>query len=105
ALTSGNLFLLLADYVATPDAEFMDEIRPFLPRVRAQDLSLDNNSDFKSLLREAGSDPLMQEVQDAFFDRVYWDPARRRAQALNINTALGTCVIYDSTVHGSRRSE
>ena len=100
-LASGNLFLLLKAYVDTPNAEFGDSIRPFLPRVQARDLSLDNDPGLRSLLRQAGSDPVMREVQDAFFDRVYWTPALTAAEKLGITTALGSCVVYDSTVHGS----
>ncbi len=38
------------------------------------DVSLDQNTAVRDLLRQAGSDPIMQQVQDAFFDRVYWTP-------------------------------
>jgi len=100
-LASGNLFLLLKAYVDAPNAEFADSIRPFLPRVQARDFSLDNNSGLRSLLRQAGDDLVMRDVQDAFFDRVYWAPAVTTAQRLGIVTALGTCVVYDSTVHGN----
>lgn len=43
----------------------------------------------------------MHTVQDAFFDRVYWEPAAASAQRISITSALGCCVVYDSTVHGS----
>jgi chitosanase len=102
-LASGNLFLLLQEYVDTLNAEFADSIRPFLPRVEARDLSLDNNGNLRSLLRQAGNDPVMREVQDGFFDRVYWVPAVTASDGLGITSALGTCVVYDSTVHGSFR--
>src|SRR5262249_49629733 len=66
--------------------------------------SLDHESVLRQLLRDAGSDPVMHQVQDHFFDRVYWDPAVTAAQALGISTALGTAVVYDSTVHGAWKS-
>jgi chitosanase len=69
--------------------------------VQARDLSLDNDLGLRSLLHQAGSDPVMREVQDRFFDSVYWTPAVAAAGRLGITTALGTCVVYDSTVHGS----
>jgi chitosanase len=100
-LPSGNLFLLLKAYVETPNAGFADSLRPFLPRVQARDLSLDNDLGLRSLLHQAGSDLVMREVQDRFFDNVYWTPAVTAAGKLGITTALGTCVVYDSTVHGS----
>jgi chitosanase len=43
----------------------------------------------------------MQETQDRFFDRVYWEPAVKSAEFTGIGTALGTAVVYDSKVHGS----
>jgi len=43
----------------------------------------------------------MQRVQDAFVDRVYWEPAVRAAEIVGLRCALSVAVIYDSTVHGS----
>ncbi len=56
---------------------------------------------FRKLLRDAGRDPVMQTVQDSFFDRVYWQPAEKAANRLKISSALGAGVVYDSHVHGS----
>jgi chitosanase len=103
-LASGNLFLLLRAYVDAPDAQFADGLRPFLARVQARDLSLDNDMTLRGLLQRAGGDPVMRAEQDAFFDRVYWEPARRQAEAIGVGSALGYGVVYDSTVHGSWRA-
>jgi chitosanase len=100
-LASGNLFLLIKAYVDAPDAEFADELRSYLPRLSAHDLSLDGDLALRQVLRRAGDDHVMRSVQDAFFDRVYWNPAVQRASAIGIGTPLGTTVVYDSTVHGS----
>ena len=43
----------------------------------------------------------MCDCQDRFFDRVYSNVALQRAANISIATALGTCVVYDSTIHGS----
>jgi chitosanase len=43
----------------------------------------------------------MHDVQDRFFDRVYWTPAAQASSTLGIASALGTGVVYDSCVHGS----
>jgi chitosanase len=43
----------------------------------------------------------MRDVQDAFFDEVYWQPAMRAAARLGIRSPLGVAVVYDSWVHGS----
>ena len=100
-LGSGNLFLLIKRYCETPAAVLGDQLRPFLPALRDQDTQLDHNLSLKQLLREAGHDPIMHDVQDAFFDAVYWNPAVQAAEALKIDSALGTTVVFDSVVHGS----
>jgi chitosanase len=43
----------------------------------------------------------MHDVQDAFFDKTYWQPAVDQAAAIQIRSALGLAVVYDSTIHGS----
>lgn len=100
-LASGNLYLLMQDYCARSDGALSAEFKPYLPQVEACDVSLNHDTTFRGLLKDAGDDPVMQEVQDAFFDRVYWDPAMRSADVLGVQTALGATVVYDSTVHGS----
>jgi chitosanase len=55
----------------------------------------------RRLLHDAGGDPVMQTVQDGFFDRVYWAPAAQAAAALGIEPALGVGVVYDSFIHGA----
>jgi hypothetical protein len=44
----------------------------------------------------------VRDVQDRFFDRVYWMPAAQRPGAIGIATPLGATVVYDSTVHQAR---
>ena len=100
-LASGNLFLLIKAYVQTSGAQYADQMKQYLSRLAAADLSLDQDSGFKDLLGHAGSDPVMRQAQDDFFDRVYWNPALLSASNLGIASALGSCVVYDSTVHGS----
>ncbi len=100
-LASGNLYLLVKDYVEAPGAAEEAALSPYLPRLQARDLSLDNDAALKTALKAAGSDAVMRAVQDSFFDRVYWDPSQRSAARLNITTALGCAVVYDGTVHGS----
>jgi chitosanase len=100
-LASGNLYLLIKAYCEEGGAQFGEPLRTYLDRLVARDLRLDDDLAFRDLLREAGDDPLMHDVQDRFFDRVYWSPAAQAASTLNINTALGTGVVYDSCVDGS----
>ncbi len=100
-LTSGNLHLLVKAYCEAPDAEFGEPMSTYLERLDSADLSLDRDVTFRALLREAGEDPLMQTVQDDFFDRIYWAPAVRSAEFIGAETALGMAVVYDSRIHGS----
>ena len=100
-LASGNLFLLIQAYVEAASADFAEARRHYLPRLEARDIGLDGDATLRQILRQAGDDPVMRDVQDRFFDRVYWVPAALRAAALGIATALGATVVYDSIVHGS----
>ena len=100
-LTSGNLFLLIKAYCDAPDAQFGEALSAFLGRLEDIDLNLDHDTTLRSLLREAGGDAVMQTVQDAFFDRVYWTPAIVSCDFIGVQSALGTAVVYDSRVHGS----
>jgi chitosanase len=100
-LASGNLFLLLRGYCNQPTAAFRAQLEPFLPRLLQTDLSLDTDTGFRDLLRDAGDDPVMQQEQDRFFDAHYFDPAIRLATDRGVRSVLGQTVVYDSVVHGS----
>jgi len=100
-LGSGNLHLLIKAYCAAPRALHARALQPYLPRLADIDLRLDTDWTFRNLLKEAGSDPAMQDAQDAFFDRVYWAPAVAAAAKLGLGEALSAAVVYDSAVHGS----
>lgn len=100
-LASGNLYLLIKDYCSREEAAFGKEFMRFLERLERRDLSLDRDTDFRQLLVEAGHDPVMHDVQDAFFDRAYWDPALRCCQRAGLEYPLTVCVVYDSFIHGS----
>ncbi|HMW17970.1 MAG TPA: peptidoglycan-binding protein [Accumulibacter sp.] len=100
-LGSGNLLDLLQRYCSNAGARFAAQLRPWLPRVAAKDLGLDDEIKLHNLLRATADDPVMRGTQDQFFDDNYWQPAARAATNLGITTALGVTVVYDSTVHGS----
>ena len=102
-LGSGNLHLLLKAYCDAPGSAFAGTLMPYLPRVGARDVSLNHDAQLRQCLQDAGHDPVMQEVQDAFFDRVYWKPAVAAAEGLRVVSPLGTAVVYDSFIHGSWR--
>ena len=100
-LASGNLLHLIRDYCDTPGAAHASALRAYLPRLEVRDTSLDADAALRVRLRKAGHDPLMREVQDAFFDRRYWRPALRSAAYIGAATPLGIAVVYDSRIHGS----
>jgi hypothetical protein len=57
-----------------------------------------------SLLKSAGSDPLMKQAQDEVFDKNYWLPAVNHCTDIGLKTALGHLVVYDTCIHsGSGR--
>ncbi len=100
-LGSGNLYLLIKSYCDAPNAACGRALKPYLKRLADIDLSLDRDATLRALLTEAGGDPVMQDAQDAFFDRVYWSPAAKAASALGFAAPLSTAVVYDSLIHGS----
>jgi chitosanase len=106
-LASGNLYTLIASYCGAPGALFTSQLQPYLDRLQARDLTLDGDMDLRSVLQQAGNDPTMHQVQDRFFDSVYWVPANRLAANIRLSdqtgltTSLGITTVYDSVVHGS----
>lgn len=100
-LASGNLHLLIKAYCETDGAPFADELQSYLKQLANRDLKLDNDETFRNWLKQAGDDPIMHEVQDQFFDRVYWAPSIGKAEAAGITSGLGTGIVYDSCIHGS----
>jgi len=100
-LASGNLHLLIKDYCETPGAALASRLRRYLPGLAARDTALDTDMTLRAMLEEAGDDPVMCDCQDRFFDRVYWNVAVQRAANVGIATALGSSVVYDSTIHGA----
>jgi chitosanase len=100
-LGSGNLHLLLDRYCATVGARFGGRLRAWLPALASRSAAADTDGKLHNLLRACADDPVMRDVQDAFFDEMYWEPAVRAAARLGIRSPLGVAVVYDSWVHGS----
>lgn len=102
-LGSGNLALLVAQYVANPAARFGARLAPFLPRLQARDAALNAHELLKNILRATADDPVMRDVQDSFFDETYWKPALRASSSLGIGLPLGVAIVYDGHIHGAWR--
>lgn len=103
-LASGNLFLLIKAYCERVDALYAAQLKPFLSKLAACDVSLDTDMTLREALKEAGHhDPAMKAEQDRFFDSQYFDPASRTATSRGIATPLGMTVVYDSFIQGGFR--
>lgn len=100
-LGSGNLHQVVARYCAMVGARFAARLRPWLPALAARSPAADTDLKLHNLLRACADDPVMRDVQDAFFDEMFWDPAVRAAIRLGIRSPLGVAVVYDSWLHGS----
>lgn len=100
-LGSGNLHLLVQRYCAAVGSRFGARLRPWLPTLGSRSAAADHDGKLHNLLRACADDPVMRDVQDSFFDEVYWEPAVRAAMRLGIRSPLGVAVVYDSWVHGS----
>jgi chitosanase len=100
-LASGNLYLLVKAYCEAPGALFAGDLNPYLSRLATRDLALDNDAMLRNVLHDAGGDPVMHDVQNQFFDSVYWKPAAQSAANLGFKDPLSTAVVYDSCIHGS----
>ena len=100
-LTSGNLYLLIKSYTESENPAIGSDLAEYLPGLLNRDTRLDHDTRLRILLHEAGGDPVMQDVQDQFFDRVYWNPSLKESEMIGIRTGLGSAVVYDSKIHGS----
>lgn len=93
----GNLAELVRMYVEA-GGTFSNDLRPYVDRIGRT--ALVEDSQFKDLLRRAGrEDQVMRDTQDKFFDRRYFQPARRWAETNGFMRALSMLVIYDSFIH------
>jgi chitosanase len=93
----GNLEELVQMYVDA-NGTFSEPLRPFIAQIGVTPLV--DNKEFKQLLWDAGrKDPVMQRIQDEFFDKRYFQPAMRWADTNEFTLPLSALVIYDSFIH------
>jgi chitosanase len=50
------------------------------------------------LLRQAGGDQTMRQVQDEIFDAAYWSPAAKQGEVAGLRLALSYAVLYDTAI-------
>jgi chitosanase len=100
-LGSGNLFHLIERYRVAVGARLGADLKRFMPRLEARDVTCDHDDALRTLLADAGEDPVMRAVQDAFFEESYWRPCLRAADRTGIVTALGLSTVFDGFIQGS----
>jgi chitosanase len=97
---TGDMLQLVRSYVA---AEPGDPLAPFVPALRRVDGSASHaglGAPFVAAWKRAARDPVFRRLQLRELDRVYFDPAVRRAKADGLGT-LGQFIYYDAIVmHG-----
>lgn len=94
-----NLNILIKMYVEA-NGQFAEQLKPYLDKIGV--VSLVDDEAFISLLKQAGSDPIMKETQDKFFIQVYFEPAMKWANDNGFVTELGKAIIFDSYVHSGK---
>lgn len=100
-LGSGNLYKLLKRYCDNGGGRFGARFEPYLPSFKRKDARLDGDVKLHNVLRATVDDIVMRDVQDKFFDEVYWQPAAAVAEEDGLVSPLSVAVVYDSFVHGS----
>lgn len=96
----GNLKELVQAYIANKGM-FANDFKPYVDKIGVTPLV--DNDDFKALLkRSAQEDETMIKTQDAFFDKVYYQPALKFFTDNGFTYPLSMLVIYDSYIHSGR---
>jgi len=86
---------LLERYVAA-NGKLANEIKAGIPKLNKGAV---NDKTFIAALKNSGSDPVMKDVQDKFFDEKYWNLAMKWATTNGFDENLSLLVIYDSFIH------
>ena len=93
----GNLDQLLERYVEA-NGTYSAPLQSYIALCGVKPLVDDDT--FKQLLRDAGkNDPLMRQIQDDFFDELYFKKAIQWAEDNGFLMPLSALVIYDSYIH------
>jgi chitosanase len=97
---TGDMLAVVRAYVA---AKPHDPLAPFLPALRRVNGTASHRglgAPFVAAWKRAARDPVFRRLQMRELDRVYFDPAVRRAKADGLGT-LGQFIYYDAMVmHG-----
>jgi len=96
--SEGALLILLKRYSANENGQFSKDISYCLSWSKT-DSRWATDKKLHNLLQKAGDDPVMREVQDQFFDDIYFNPAMKWAETNGFSSNLARLVIYDSFIH------
>lgn len=99
-LHSGTLYPILKRFTELSSSPTSTKMASYLDRVKQRDETLRDDSDFIKLLKDAAKEPEMDQAQDEEFSRQYWEPAKKKAAAQNVKTALGHAIYYDTRIQG-----
>lgn len=94
---SGNLRTLIKMY-CDRNGRYAKDLRSYLPYIGDPKHPLAKNDPFKMLLKLAGTDEVMHQVQDDFFDLHYWAPAESFFKSMGFTLPFSMLVIYDSYI-------
>lgn len=93
----GNLKELVQAYIANKGM-FSNDFRPYVDKIGSVPL-VDDKAFIGLLKRSAEEDEVMIKTQDAFFDKVYFQPAFKFFVDNGFSLPLSMLVIYDSYIH------
>ena len=93
----GNLKLLIQAYIANKGM-FSNDFKPYVDKIGVTPL-VDDKAFIALLKRAAQEDETMIKTQDAFFDKVYFQPATKFFVTNGFSFPLSMLVIYDSYIH------
>jgi chitosanase len=98
-LQSTVIYVTLIKLYCDKNGRYANDLANYLQFIGNPKHPLADNIQFKQLLKYAGTDYVMHQVQDEFFDKYYWEPAMNFFAANRFNLPLSMAVIYDSYIH------
>jgi carboxypeptidase C (cathepsin A)/GH25 family lysozyme M1 (1,4-beta-N-acetylmuramidase)/subtilisin family serine protease len=99
-LHSGTLLGILKRFTELSSTPTATKMATYLDRVKQRDETLREDAEFIRLLKDAATEPQMDQAQDEEFGRQYWEPAKTKAAKANVKTALGHAIFYDTKIQG-----
>jgi|GEM_PF-5536117 len=99
-LSSGNLALVLDEYLANSNSNTAIQLAAYMSRVRSQDPALRNDEAFKNLLRQSANEIAMQNAQRTIIQREFWDTTTLNSvRDRGISTPLGVAFALDTAIN------